>query len=154
MKYRILASAVVASALVCGSVQAQQSVDPIRSDFIQMLWATDAAFEAQSAFNLARAANDTEAAKDAAAMLLVATGEAAFWSKVLQLQVTADNTSEQMVSNVAELNELSVRAFNALAPVVLEGDMAALDNTLDQSADALTGLVGVMNRMMLLMGSN
>jgi hypothetical protein len=151
MKLGFIASVLVAGALVCGPVQAQEAIETIRSDFIEVLSATNAALDEQSAFNRARAANDGEAVKDAAAVLLVATGEAAFWSKVLQRQVTAANTNEQMVADLAEVNELATRAFNRLTPVVLERDMAALDNLLDESADTLTGLrraLGSMTRWM------
>jgi hypothetical protein len=151
MKLGFIASALVAGALVCGSARAQEAIETTRSDFIEMLSATNAALEAQTAFNRARAANDAEAVKDAAALLLVATGEAAFWSKVLQRQVTAANTNEQMVADLAEVNELATRAFSRVTPVVLEGDMAGLERLLDESADALNGLkraLGSMTRWM------
>jgi hypothetical protein len=151
MKLGFIASALVAGALVCGSARAQEAIETTRSDFIEMLSATNAALEAQTAFNRARAANDAEAVKDAAALLLVATGEAAFWSKVLQRQVTAANTNEQMVADLGEVNELATRAFSRVTPVVLEGDMAGLERLLDESADALNGLkraLGSMTRWM------
>lgn len=151
MKLGFIASVLVAGALICGPVRAQEAIETIRSDFIEMISATNAALDAQSAFNRARAANDAEGAKDAAAMLLVATGEAAFWSKVLQRQVTAENTSQQMVSDLAAVNELATRAFNRVSTVVLEGDMAGLEGALDESADTLNGLkraLGSMTRWM------
>lgn len=66
MKYGFIASVVVACALICGPVRAQQPIETIRSDFIEMLSAANTALQPQTAFGAARAANDAEAAKDAA----------------------------------------------------------------------------------------
>ena len=156
MKSGVLACLLFAAALIGGPAQAQEANRTMQSDLIEAISATNAAVGAQSAFNLARNANDAEGAKDAAVMLLLATAETAFWSKMLQQQAAAANAGPQMTADFAELNQLSVRAFNALAPVVIEGDMAALQRLLDDDATAntLTGLSTVLSRMTRSLGAS
>lgn len=149
MKFRLLSSMVFAAALLCGPVQAQDARATMQSDLIEAVSATNAALGAQSAFNIARNANDVEAQKDAAELLLVETARTAFWSKLLHQAATEANATPQTMADILELNELSVRAFNALSPVVISGDMAALQQLLDEDATAntLTGLSTVLSRM-------
>lgn len=125
MKFKLVAAVLVAGALVCGPVRAQDADAIIHSDLVEVLAATNAALDAQSAF----------------------------WSKLLRQEVAARSTNPEMATIAAELNEFAARAVTRIASVVLEGDMAGLERVLDESADTLTGLANAIRRLILSMNA-
>ena len=84
---------------------------------------------------------------------MLATGGAAFWSRVLQIELAGNNSNPELARFAAELNELAARAFTSISPVVMDGDMAGLERILDESADTLTGLANAVRRLTLTMES-
>lgn len=134
---RLLCSATLIIGLLAAApgASADPARDMIRADFVQVLAAGDAVMSAQSAFNAAKSAGDRQRMEDAAFDLLVASAAAAFWSAMLDDAVTAENTSETVDRQAAELRALAGGVFTGLAPIVATGDFGALTARLDESAD-------------------
>jgi hypothetical protein len=107
--------------------------------------------EAVQEYSIARANNNENGMRTAAAMMLMSLAEARFWMARLDFQVTASQFGEKIDQDVANLRNLLANVFNNLADALFNNDLQAISAGMDESANAFNSLAlnthGVMNAL-------
>lgn len=96
--------------------------------------------EAVQEYSIARASNNEDGMRGAAAMLLISLAESRFWMARLDFQVTTSLFGEKLDQDVANLRVLLANVFNNLADALFNNDLQAINAGMDQSANSLNTL--------------
>ena len=151
-----LGALMVAVGLLLSAPAASAQPEPSRTEmlttYVRLLSAATEVLDAQSGFNVARAAGDRSAMEQATVDLLDSAGRAAFWSVVLDEQVTEANTSAEIERTVGELRALATGTFQRMVPLIVAADFDALGARLDGSADNLNRLFALTHAISTMTG--
>ncbi len=117
------------------------------ANYLKVMGAVNAAMEAESEFAVARAAADERGMHDAASAGMASLLAAAYWSAVLDEQVTPENTSQEIDDDVTELRVTIVGVYQRLLPLVIENDLEEIGRRLDGSQDTLNDIFAITHRI-------
>ena len=144
LKTLVIATLALLSVNVVGANNAwsltDQQISTLRLTYASAMSSMHDVLEGVSAYSVARARQDEQGMRRAAAFMLGALAESRMWMALLDLQVTPEDFGADADRAVTNLREMLATTFDDLDDAFFSNDLDAINARLDDSADRFNQL--------------